>query len=303
MKYSRACIFAALLSASAVAAQPSDQEPSESSGIQERNVCEGDCVESNSWAVGAALGYGKYSSPLHSGAGLSGKERHIAFLPSFYVYADNFYIENTAIGYTLFEDQFWSIDIKGELNPDGVYFQRNKLDAFLSTTGSAGLFPLPYPDEDTEPKDVERSLSYLGGVGVDYYPNASWRLSIDLLTDISAVHHGQKLGLGLAYQNQFGDLTYQLSTGAQYRSQALNDYYYGVENGELIYRSPAYLADAGWNLNYELNFNYPIYEKFAVIGRYQYQDLSEQIVLSPLVEDNSTHYYFIGVSWQIGGGF
>lgn len=300
MKYSRACIFAVLLSASAVAAQQSAPKTSESSEVQELIACEGDCVASNSWAVGAALGYGKYSSPLHSG---SGKERHIAFLPSFYVYADKFYIENTTTGYTLFEDEFWSIDIKGELNPDGIYFQNNKLDAFLSTTGSAGLFPLPLPEEEQEAAEIDRSLSYLGGVGVDFYPNANWRLSFDLLTDITAVHHGQKLGLGLAYQNHFGDLTYQLSTGAQYRSQALNDYYYGVENGELNYRSPAYQADAGWNLKYELNFNYPFYEKFALIGRYQYQDLSEQIVFSPLVGDNSTHYYFIGVSWHFGGQF
>ncbi|WP_189637819.1 MipA/OmpV family protein [Thalassotalea sp. HSM 43] len=262
------------------------------------NDCSGDCIATNSWSAGIALGLGELSNPLHQG-----RDRNVSVLPAVYFYGERFYLENTTLGYTLFENDHWSIDIKGELNKDGIYFRDSKSDQFFATGTVVNPFPLPIPidsDDFIPEQDVERDLSYMGGVGISYFFADEWLINLDLLSDVSGVHHGQQVDLSVFYTKEFGKLSFNLSVGALYQSSKLNNYYYGFDNNEFAEYDVQYKAGGGVNPYASVGLAFPVSKYFSLVANYKYEQLSSEISHSSLVNDDSGHFYFFGISGHIG---
>lgn len=255
--------------------------------------CTYDCVATDSWAIGLGLGYGKFFNPLHDG-----KEKNLSILPSFYYYADNFYIENTELGYVFYESQAFTLKIKGKFNNDGLYFNDSLLDSFLISS-LAGPGNFGEPPEYVSANEVERDYSYMGGLGVDYYLNDTISFSSGIYHDVTNVHNGHQINLAAYYTKQTDKWRFQASFGFEYASQDLNDYYYGLRLEDNTAYAEFELS-RNVNASSSISFDYKIFENLSITARYQYTKLGNNMTVSPLVEKHQAGLFFIGVSSQIG---
>ena len=262
-------------------------------GTASSEECTSDCVDENSWAFGIAVGIGELSNPVHDG-----KDFDFNVIPSFYYYGESFYVENTVIGYTLFEDDDVSVDLKGAFNKDGLYFN----DSFLQELLIADfLSPGNFGGETlVSANDVERDLSYMGGVSADFYLSDSMQVSVGAAHDVTNVHNGYQLNLMFSNQYESENFLLQTSMGAEFRSKELNDYYYGLEPAEVSENLEGYQVGSGINVNLSLLAAYRINENLSVIARYKYEKLASEQTASPLIELTYSDFYFFGLSYQFG---
>ncbi|WOH38023.1 MipA/OmpV family protein [Thalassotalea fonticola] len=256
-------------------------------------ACEVDCVEQHSWAVGVGLGVGEFENPL-----FDGKDRNVVVLPSFYYYGEKFYIENTELGYVFVETDDWLFKFKGKFNNDGLYYNDSIVDDLI-VAGAFGPGNFEEPEESVSSGDVDRDLSYMAGIAGDYFVYDNFKLSVGVYHDVSGVHDGYSISAGSQYVWQQDNWFLAAGIGAEFLDSDLNQYYYGLRpEDETIYGS----FNVGSNSNVIGNFSlsYKINKHFSVIGRYQYKWLGSQMTVSPLVEDDSTSFFFIGISSQFG---
>jgi len=264
-----------------------------SCGIKTVQACENDCVYENSWALGLAVGIGDFSNPLHDGA-----DRNIAVLPSFYFYSERFYIENTEIGYVIEENENWLVKVKGNFNNDGLYFNETKFDGLI-ISGLLGPGWFEEPDESVSANEVERKYSYMAGIGADYFVNDNIMLSAGVYHDVTNVHNGYSMNTSAQYILQRGDWRFQLGIGAEFKDSDLTNYYYGLrEEDGTSYAS--FKVDSNINLSASTSLAYRITDNFYLTGRYYHEWLGSSMTVSPLVEDDYTRFFFIGITGQFG---
>ena len=95
------------------------------------------------------------------------------------------------------------------------------------------------------------------------------------------------------------NLDISVSAGLSWRSDKLNDYYYGVEEKyETIIRS-AYSADGGLDSNLGLRMTYKIDEKWSVFNTIKAEFLSSEITDSPLVDKDIIYSVMLGVAYKL----
>ncbi|MBR9727929.1 MipA/OmpV family protein [Shewanella intestini] len=269
----------------------------------EDSNCTYHCVFADSWALGIGLGHGEYTNPLHQG-----DRDSFNLLPAFYFYADNFYIENLSLGYTLFENQQFAFDIVSELNQDGLYFQDRDITPFLLSENTrlfpllpGGMLPETTPEITSPPNDVERHLSYLAGVSIDYYLHPNWTLSLSALTDVTAVHHGQQFETNITYYQQLDALSLSVSTGLTYLSDDIVDYYYGYNEFDFPEHELKYQGERAINHHIKVSTQYALTKNFSLVMQYSFEQLHSEIENSLLVKDGYRSVYFIGISGHIEG--
>lgn len=169
--------------------------------------------------------------------------------------------------------------------------------------------------EDIKSSDVlqsynldERKAALEAGIQVGRRFDNGWVGRLALLQDVSATHKAQEAELSFYRRDNFKPLanfnSIRLLTtlGLQGQSQQLNDYYYGVNSGELgISAEKAYQADAGWSTELELIATYDFSwsdkgEKdwgiYAGLRHYYYSDT---VTDSPIVESGLVQQYFVGL--------
>lgn len=261
---------------------------------KEVSACGTDCVIENTWAIGVGVGLGEYSNPLYDG-----KDRNVAVLPSFYYYGENFYIENTEIAYVLEEDESWVISLKGKFNNDGLYFNESDFGGFIvSGFQSPGNFGEPEPDS-VSVGEVDRDYSYLAGFSSKYLLNDHISFSFAAYHDITNVHNGYSISAGSQYTWTNKRWRFQVGFGIEFSDSDLNNYYFGLreEDGTSFAK---FKIGSNSNISASTSFAYRLNENFSLIGRYNYQKLGSSMTISPLVEDNHTTMFFIGISGQYG---
>lgn len=259
---------------------------------KEMHACESDCVLENSWAIGIGVGLGEHSTPLHNG-----KDRNIAVLPSFYYYGEKFYIENTEIGYVLEESDDWIISLKGKFNNDGLYFNESAFDG-LVISGAFG--PGNFEDPDTvSVNEVDRDYSYLAGFSSKYFLNENISFSFGAYHDVTAVHDGYSVSAGTDYVWAQDRWRLQVGLAVDFSDSDLNNYYYGLREEDGTSYAEFKLG-SNTNVSASTSFAYRLNDNFSIIARYSYQWLGSSMTVSPLVEDDHTTLFFIGISGQYG---
>lgn len=256
-------------------------------------ACEVNCVSSDSWAVGIAVGSGKLTNPLHDA-----KDRQISVLPSFYYYGEQFYIENTTLGYVFEESNDWVVKLEGKFNTDGLYFNETALDSLI-IAGMLGPGNFEEPEDFVSVSEVDRKLSYLGGLATDYYVTDNFLVSAGAYYDVTNVHNGFSLSAGVHYRANIHNFYYAASLNIEHASEKLNQYYYGLtpEDGTSYDK---FNVDANTNYSLTLSTSYRLTKHFSVFAQYDYQKLGSNMTVSPLVEEEYSQFFFIGVSGQIG---
>ena len=104
---------------------------------------------------------------------------------------------------------------------------------------------------------------------------------------------------GVHYRKQVKSFYYSASFGIEHFSQKLNQYYYGLtaEDGTSYDK-----FNVGSNTNYSLSLSagYRLNKYFSLVGQYNYQKLGKGMTVSPLVKDDYTSLFFLGISAQYG---
>jgi len=261
---------------------------------KEVNACEADCVIENTWAIGVGVGLGEHSNPLYDA-----KDRNVAVLPSFYYYGENFYIENTEIGYVLEEDESWLISLKGKFNNDGLYFNEADFGGLIvSGFQSPGNFGEPEPIY-VSVSEVDRDYSYLAGFSGQYFLNDHISFSLATYHDITNVHNGYSISAGSQFIWSKKRWRFQAALAIEFSDSDLNNYYFGLREEDGTSYAKFELGSNS-NISASTSFAYRLNKSFSLIGRYSYQRLGSSMTMSPLVEENHTTMFFIGISGQYG---
>lgn len=266
------CSFAALLCSQTAQAQASRDE---------------------GWQWSLSAGHGKISTPLSGRHAIQGD-----FIPSVSYYGERFYLENTHLGYSLIEEEHLYIDLVGELNQDGMFYEFDGVNNFgwweaigISRTG--GEMPSPVG----EYQDIERKLSYMAGVSSNFTANNS-TVRISVLTDISGVHHGSEFRLDAKHDMNWGDWQLQINAGLARKNSNLINYYYNLRPWEIDNKPSWFVLNSAWNAHYGATLRYQFNEHWALLAHWQRELLDRDIQRSPLVLRNNYLSRFVGVRYD-----
>jgi outer membrane scaffolding protein for murein synthesis (MipA/OmpV family) len=141
----------------------------------------------------------------------------------------------------------------------------------------------------------KRRISGLAGFEYGYYlPWMSAHLQV--LQDVTGVHGGQEYRAALVFPWDFRTSKLALTVGANYKSEKVLDYYYGLDAADTV-AAPNLLYSinsAGTETLLRLDWQRPITDKWTLRARLQYLDLPSQTVNSPLVAEDHVLSVFIG---------
>jgi len=235
--------------------------------------CEQLCIEEGTLIIKINAGQGRIESPL-----TTKKNIEYNFLPAISYYQQNFFIENTKIGYNLFSNEHITIDAVGKHNRDGVYNYGNEMAAAFFIGGL--MDPFQWPDKNTH-------LSYVGGVETRAYLGSN-TFFLGVYDDISNVHHGEEaeFSWGKIWLNN--DIKLSTEVGGVYKSAQTLNYYYG---------SPL----NGSRVNYfaRLDVAYVLSDDVWLVANYHGEKLSSAIQSSQAVEKQDLHSFFVGITWYL----
>lgn len=237
------------------------------------------------------LGQGRIENPITKLDDLN-----VSIFPSISYYGENFFIEGTTLGYSLYETDDVIVDVVGLLNEDGLFHHFDNYQDFsiiniIGVNPSGGLV-------DFEP--IKRDISYLGGIGItvnnDYFDTR-----IGAYQDIIGVHDGNEVHLSIAKGFSTTWFNAHFEAGGVMKSRKLVEYYYQFQDEELaILRGikNLYKPKRAINWYYKVQVDVPITPSLFVVGGVKHTLLDDRIRQSLLVEKGNYLTSFIGIRYQ-----
>ncbi len=238
------------------------------------------------WQLGFALGYGLRTNPL-----VQSDDLPIVIDIDIAWFGDRFFFDNGDLGFTFADNDKITSSLVARVNSDRVFFGRT--DTRFVTVDSAGI---PLSDEVIfEVPD----RSYAVELGVEVLADGPWgQLQLSAFHDISGKHDGYELFADYAYGWRSQRWYFEPSFGLSYKSDSLNDYYWGVRDSEANQALPTYIAGHGVNAHARLAMSYQLNRRwvFSIVG--EFERLNDDAAASPMVEDNSVFGYFAGFGFH-----
>ena len=247
------------------------------------------------WQFSLAAGHGKISTVLSGRRPISGN-----FIPGVSYYGERFYLENTHLGYSLVENDYGYIDLVGELNDDGMFFELDGVNKFgwwdaIGIGRTDGGESPAHPENHYE--DIERNLSYMAGIsGNLVLADTTFRATF--LRDVSGVHQGETQRFSVRRDFvPFPKLTLQLTALAEHKDQQLINYYYNFRPNELN-NSPSWfsLPDL-WNFSYGGSVNYQFDQHWSLMAHWQHHQMDKDIQRNPIILRADYQSKFVGVRY------
>ncbi len=157
-----------------------------------------------------------------------------------------------------------------------------------------------YDDDDSNDLNGmdDREYSLDAGIGVECkIPNAyGITLDTSFAGDILGENEGQEVKVALTKLFDFKPFFFKPRIGVAWQSQDLVDYYYGVRSQEATASRPAYSPNDAFNPVVGLDFYMWLSEKWLLISRVAVNFLDNEISDSPIVQDDTTQTYLIGIA-------
>jgi outer membrane protein len=209
---------------------------------------------------GAAVGF----TWRHERSTYRGADNALDSLPLYLYEGERGYLHGTTAGLK-FRHEAWRFDA----------FLRYRFEGFTHDRRPAGTVGIEPPREPG--LDVGLSARRAMPWGTPY---------VELLRDAS--HHSQGTELRLGYWNEWrrGRVTLRPNAVLAWRSQSLNDYYYGVPGG--------YSAGAGVDVQAGLYAAYALDESWSVLGAVRATRRSHEVTASPLAQGGLQGDAFVG---------
>lgn len=250
-------------------------------------------VHSGDWQFSVAVGYGILENPRVKVDNVT-----TYILPTWYYYDENFYVENFTLGYSLYEQDSFVLDIQGQLNDDGLFFELDGINKlFLSDVlGYTSIKQPIRPGKKIDYKSIDRSISYLAGISATWY-NPIVDLTAGYFHDLTNVHNGNELQLSLRKKFIWTSFAFGLELGATRKSDNLISYYYSLTEEELAGSFSPYTPEAATNLHIKAVFNLPINNTLMLVASLKQTYLDDSIQQSFLINQSTYFAGFVGINY------
>ena len=240
----------------------------------------------SSWRLGAALGYGQRSNPL-----VQSDDIPIVVDLDIAWFGERWFFDNGDLGFTVSDNEAVTASVVARFNSDRLFFSRT--DTRFVNVDFAGL-PLAEA-ADFKPPDRDYAIE----LGVELLTDGDWgALQLTGFHDVSGTHEGYELYADYRYGWRKQRFYIEPSFGASYKSDKLNNYYWGVTPEEAGLVAYPYEADAGLNWHARLMIAYQLNRHWAVSLVAEHERLNDEAAASPIVEDDKLLGWFAGVSWR-----
>ena len=259
---------------------------------------ENQCIEMNNWDLGIAIGWGQKSNPLRDFDDIP-----LFFIPTVAYYGEHWFFDNGNLGYTLAEQESFTINLVTSYSLDRAYFyQWDPSNIFLNrgTQVEAKAINSMYLSTEPEPEfnSLEtRSFTLLGGAEAFIYT----RLGIIRLAythDIFNVHQGSEAQIKWTYGWDYDRFIFEFALVFDWKSQDVVDYYYSVRPSENAYWSEKYQAKSGWDKGAEMTARYILTDNWDLLLAVRYTLIADEIAASPLLDQDYSSTYFIGAAYR-----
>ena len=274
--------------------------------VRQASACEQDeqCLATNQWKFGIALGLGATSNPLVGGDNIP-----LVILPDIAWYGEAAYFDNGELGYQWLEKKsfsfvtYLSLDTERAFfnfwHPSNILLPINRVSSIADAQAPSKAPDFSGPEQLSVSIDnvSRRNWAVMGGARWYYRPNsAEWQLSLE--KDLSATHNGTKLDL--SYQHFWQWQTFRFSTQVKmiWKSSALVNYYYGVDEQDKVEPSFFYQASSGWQPLIALSLQKKMQNNWLWLNRISLQKLHSGMTNSPLVEEGNIYSVFSGFAYQ-----
>lgn len=227
-------------------------------------------MASDDFEFGLGLGVASGKSP-YTGVGTE-----TSALPIIMVDKGNFHWFGATMSYDLYASDQMSFSVLGQYRGEG--FEAS------DSTALAGM--------------SEREGAFEMGLGAEFYSNyGTW--SAEVLTDVSGTHEGYEVALGWSQDYQLSQKwTLSPNLGVSYRSDKLNDYYFGVNANEATATRAAYDAGSGLITSVGLDARYMIDQQQMIMMGISVESYSSDIKDSPIVERNNSTGLMLGYLYR-----
>ena len=186
---------------------------------------ENQCIEMNNWDLGIAIGWGQKSNPLRDFDDIP-----LFFIPTVAYYGEHWFFDNGNLGYTLAEQESFTINLVTSYSLDRAYFyQWDPSNIFLNRGTQVEAKAINSMALSTEPEPEFNSLetrnfTLLGGAEAFIYT----RLGIIRLAythDMFNVHQGSEAQIKWTYGWDYDRFIFEFALGVEGKSQEVVDYY------------------------------------------------------------------------------
>jgi outer membrane protein len=237
------------------------------------------------WKVGLAFGYGQRSNPL-----VQSDDIDILVDIDIAWFGERWFFDNGDVGRTLRDDERYTLNVVGRFNSDRVFFSKTDTE-YVSLFGAGEGFapePIELPDRD-----------YAFEVGIELLSDGRWGfVQAAAHHDVSDRHQGYELYFNYGRTVRRQRWFIEPSVGVSFKSERLNDYYWGVRAEETNVVLPEYRTGAGFNSHARIATSYQITRHWTFLVAVQYERLNSEAAASPLVEERAVKSGFAGVNYR-----
>jgi len=157
-----------------------------------------------------------------------------------------------------------------------------------------------YDDDDSNDLNgmADRDYSLDAGIAVEWEIPHTDGITLDtsFAADILGENKGQEAEVLLTKMFDFKPFFIKPRVGVTWQSEDMVDYYYGVRNQEATATRAAYAPSNALNPMVGLDFYLGLSEDWMLISRAGINFLDDEISDSPIVEDDTTQTYLIGIT-------
>src|SRR5690554_1074332 len=140
----------------------------------------------------------------------------------------------------------------------------------------------------------KRRMAALAGLDYSFY----WQgtvLGLQWLQDISNVHHGQEVRLGVDHRWAFAGSRFGVAAGAVWQSHQVADYYYGVQPHEVLAAGEvSYAPGSALSPYVRLDWQHPLTQHWSLQATLHHKWLDRRISRSPIIDSSGSTSIFVG---------
>ena len=235
-------------------------------GTQQANATDKDDKPELSWGVGLGI--------VSEDAGYTEMGSSSMVVPLLLINYGDFYLMGPKFGYQLYGNDNYAFGLTGNYRLEGYEAEDSPY-----LTGM---------DDRDGTLDLGVEYSYDTGVG---------KIGIEVVADALDTHEGYQADISYSYPINFDNGQLSPYIGAEYRSDDLVDYYYGVNSTEATQTRQFYQADAAVNIVMGIRSTWFSGPHHRFVAMLQYKALDDSIKDSPIVDADDAYNMIFGYAY------
>jgi len=221
-----------------------------------------------SWGIGLGM--------ISEDEGYTGLESDSTVVPLFIVDYGKFYLMGPKFGYQLYGNNNYTFGLIGNYRLDG------------------------YEAEDSPYLKGMDDRDGTLDIGVEYsYDTGFGEIGIEVVADTLDTHEGYQADISFSYPINFDNGQLSPYIGAEYRSDDLVNYYYGVKNTEVTQIRQFYQADSAVNLVTGIRSTWFSGPHHRFVAMLQFKAFDDSIKDSPIIDADDAYNMIFGYAYVL----